>query len=82
MTVNIPGYSSISGKPEVVLKLMQEARVFNQLKGDEYIQSVQETAQRCFNIALDVKGDTYEERAESLLKEMAAHDMIKIEEEE
>lgn len=82
MTVKIPGYSSISGRPEVVLKLMQEARFINNLEGDEYIQSVQETAQRCFNIALDVKGDTYEERAESLLKEMAAYGMITIEEED
>lgn len=81
MTVTIPGYSSISGRPEVVLKLMQEARFLNQLEGDEYIESVKETAQRCFNIALDVKGETYEERAESLLKEMAAHNMITIEEE-
>lgn len=82
MTVNIPGYSSLSGRPEVVLSLMQKARVFNSLEGDEYIQSIQETAQRCFNIALDVKGDTYEERAESLLREMAAHDMIVIKEED
>ena len=81
MKITIEGYTTLTGNPVVILKLMQEARVFDKLTGDEYIESVKETAQRCFDTTLNVEGDTYEERAESLLREMAKAKMIKIEEE-
>ena len=82
MKVLVEGHTTISGNPVAFLSIMQDARFFDQLTGDEYIESVKEIAQRCFGADLKVQGSTYEERAESLLREMAAHNMIKIEEEE
>ena len=81
MTVTIPGYSTLTGQPAAILKLMQEARFFDTPEGDEYIQTIVKDSERLFGITLKVEGETYEERAESLLREMAAHNLIKIEEE-
>ena len=81
MTVTIKGYTTVSGKPEAILQLMQDARILDNLDGDDYINSIKETAWRCFGIGLQVTGDTYAERAESLLREMAKHNMITIKEE-
>ena len=81
MKVTIEGHTTLSGNPATILYLMQEARIFDELTGDEYIESIKDTAQRCFDITLNVKGNDYQERAESLLREMAKAKMIKIEEE-
>lgn len=81
MRVTIPGYTTLAGSPATILKLMQTARVFDQLTGDEYIKGVQEAAWRAFGIRLSVNGDTYAERAQSLLEAMAENEMITIEEE-
>lgn len=81
MTITVPGYTTITGNPVTILHLMQAARIFDELKGDEYIKKVQEDAHRAFDIDLKVTGDTLAERAESLLREMAKNDMITIEEE-
>ena len=82
MTIKVPGYTTIGGSPGAILKVMQDARVFGKAEGDEYIESIQQTAWRCFGIKLQVEGNTYEERAESLLKEMGKNNMIIVEEEE
>ena len=81
MKVTIPGYTTLYGNPVTILKLMQSARVFDQLTGDEYIHGVKEAAWRGFGIRLNVTGNTYEERAKSMLKSMAENKLITIEEE-
>lgn len=83
MTVKIEGYSAITGRPEVILSLMQEARMFDAgMPAEDYIETIRETAWRCFGTYLTVTGNTPAERAESLLRSMAKNDMIRIEEEE
>jgi len=81
MKITIPGYSTLTGTPETILQLMQDARVLDEIGGDELIENITRTAWRAFGIGLQVSGDTYAERAESLLHEMDRNQMIKIEEE-
>ena len=81
MKVTVPGYSTLTGSPEVILRLMQDARMTDNLSGDAMIQEISHTAWRAFGIGLQVTGDTYAERAESLLREMDKNQMIHIEEE-
>ena len=78
MTITIPGYSTITGSPVVILRVMQDARIFDSLRGDDYINEVKSTVKRCFGFRLRVTGDTYAERADSLLHEMAKYDLITI----
>lgn len=82
MTVTIQGYSTLTGSPNVILRVMQDARLFQQTPEDpdEYIKSVQQTVWRCYGISLNVTGSTIPERAESLLRELAKHDLVKIKE--
>lgn len=80
MKVTIDGYNTITGTPQVIVRLMRDARLFESLTEEEYIQSVVEIAKRGFCIQLNVTGNTYAERAESLLREMEKHNMITIEE--
>lgn len=82
MKVSIPGYTSITGSPEAILRVMHNARMMDDLAGDDLIQEIQRTAWRAFGIGLQVKGDTYAERAESLLREMDKANMLIIEEED
>lgn len=79
MKVKIEGYNTITGTPEAILQVMQDARYI--AGGPDYINTIQETAHRCFDIDLRVEGTTEAERAESLLREMAKAHMITIEEE-
>lgn len=81
MKVTVPGYSTLTGSPEVILRLMQDARMTDNLSGDAMIPEISHTAWRAFGIGLQVTGDTYAERAESLLREMDKNHMIHIEEE-
>lgn len=81
MKITIPGYSTLTGTPETILRLMQDARMLDEIGGDELIESITRTAWRAFGIGLQVTGDTYAERAESLLREMNKNHMINIEEE-
>lgn len=81
MKVTIPGYTTLTGNPETILRLMQDARMFDEISGDDLITEVRRTAWRAFGIGLQVTGDTYAERAESLLREMNENHMIEIEEE-
>lgn len=82
MKVTIPGYSTLTGSPEVILRLMQDARMMDNAGGDDLIEAISHTAWRAFGIGLQVTGDTYAERAESLLREMDRAHMLTIEEEE
>lgn len=81
MKICIEGSLSIFGTPSDILSQMQEARYFDSPKGDGYIQTITADVKRCFEVDLNIQGDTYEERAESLLRELASHNLIKIEEE-
>ena len=81
MRVTIPGYSTLTGSPEVILRLLEDARKLDSLTGDDLINEISSTAWRAFNIDLQVTGETYAERAESLLREMDKNNMIHIEEE-
>lgn len=77
MTVKVPGYSTLTGTPEAILSVMQAASFTPEISED-YIKSVQEHAQRFFGIHLDITGETYAERAESLLRALANHHMIEL----
>lgn len=81
MKITIPTYSSITGTPEAILQVMQDARFFETATGDDYIDAIRNESWRFFGIGLQVTGDTYAERAESLLREMHKNNMINIEEE-
>lgn len=81
MRVTIPGYSTLTGSPEVILRLLEDARKLDSLTGDDLINEISSTARRAFEIDLQVTGETYAERAESLLREMDKNNMIHIEEE-
>lgn len=81
MKVTIPGYSTLTGSPEAILRLLQDARRLDDLGGDDLINEISHTAWRAFGVGLQVSGDTYAERAESLLREMDKNHMINIEEE-
>lgn len=81
MKVTIPGYTSLTGSPVAILQAMQDARLFNHLDGDDYIKEVTHAAWRFFGTDLQVTGDTYPERCESLLRELDRTHMIYIEEE-
>lgn len=81
MKITIPTYSSITGTPEAILQIMQDARFFETATGDDYIAAIQHDSWQFFGIGLQVTGETYAERAESLLREMAKANMITIEEE-
>lgn len=81
MRIKVPGYTTLTGSPEAILSLMHDARIMDDASGDDLIQEVCRTAWRAFGIGLQITGDTYAERAESLLREMDKNQLIKIEEE-
>lgn len=80
MRVTVPGYTSLEGKPESILQAMRDARLFYQIREEEFVEGIIHTAWRLFGITLQVSGDTKAERSESLLREMARNNMIEIEE--
>lgn len=82
MKVTIPGHSTLTGSPEVILRVLQDARMMDNLRGDELIEEIGRTAWRAFGIGLQISGDTYAERAESLIREMDRNNMLTIEEED
>lgn len=81
MRVHIEGYTTLTGTPAAILRVMQDARIFDSQTGDDLIEEIKRTAWRCFGIGLQVTGDTFAERAESLLREMDRVHMVTIEEE-
>lgn len=80
MTVKVPGYTTLTGKPETILRLLEETRIWDNATGDDYIDRIIEAVERLWEYRLEVTGDTYEQRANSLLKELDKYGLIKIEE--
>ena len=80
MRVHIEGYTTLTGTPAAILRVMQDARIFDNLAGDKLIDEIRHTAWRCFGVSLNVTGETYSDRAESLLREMEKSGMMRIEE--
>lgn len=80
MTINVPGYTTLTGRPETILRLLEETRIFDKAEGNDYIDSIIEAVERLWEYRLDVTGDTYEQRAKSLLKELDRYGLITIEE--
>ena len=80
MTITIPGYTSLTGRPHTILRLMLDARLWDpkSMTVEEYIKTVKTEAWRFYGILLNVTGDTIEEQAESLLREMARYHLIEI----
>lgn len=81
MKVTIEGYGTLTGSPVTLLRLMQDARIFDKLAGDDLITEVRNTLWRVFGADIHIEGNTLAERAESLLRGMAEHNIVKIEEE-
>lgn len=80
MTVKVNGYTTLTGRPEAILRLLEETRIWDNATGDDYIVSIVEAVERLWGYKLEVTGDTYEQRAMSLLRELDEHGLIKIEE--
>ena len=82
MKITIPGYgTTLTGSPVTILRIMQDARLFDKKKDEDLIEEITHTIWRAFGIGLQVEGNTLAERAESLLREMAKNEIVKIEEE-
>lgn len=81
MKITIPGYGTLTGSPVTLLRLMQDARMFDKLAGDDLITEIRNTLWRAFEVDISIEGETLAERAESLLRGMAKNDIVKIEEE-
>lgn len=82
MKITIDGCGSLEGTPTTILHLMQDAWRFKKdapKTVEEYIEIIQQTTWRAFGIGITVTGETIEEKADSLLRNMAAHGIIKIE---
>ena len=79
-TVRVPGYTSLTGRPETILRLLEETRIWDKVEGNDYIDSIIEAVERLWEYRLEVTGSTYEQRALSLLKELDKYGLITIEE--
>ena len=80
MTIRVPGYTTLTGRPETILRLLEETRMWDKAEGNDYIDSIIEAVERLWEHRLDVTGTTYEQRALSLLKELDKYGLITIEE--
>lgn len=81
MTIKVPGYTTLTGSPKAILQLLEQSRIWDKAEGDDYINSIIEAVERLWEYRLEVTGDTYEQRALSLLKELNKYGLIKIIEE-
>ena len=79
MTVTVPGYTTLTGRPETILRILEDTQMWDSATGDAYIEKVQEAVERTRDIHLQVEGSTYEQRAKSLLHELARNGLINIE---
>lgn len=80
MKVHIPGFSTMTGSPITILKLLQDARFFKEAQSlDDYIVEVQQMVWRIYNLEMQVTGSTTAERAESLLRELNRHKLLEME---
>lgn len=80
MTINVSGYTTLTGKPEVLLHFLEESRIWDNATGDDYIVSIVEAVEQLWGYQLEVSGDTYEQKAMSLLRELDKYGLITIEE--
>ena len=80
MTIKVPGYTSLTGRPETLLRLLEETRIWDNATGDDYIASIVEAVENLWGHRLEVAGNTYEQKAMSLLRELDKYGLIKIEE--
>lgn len=79
MKIYVPGYSTIEGQPETVVRLMQQGRRFDSDEPmDKYIETVQRDIFRLYNLSTSVEGTTIRERSESLLRAMSSVGLIEI----
>lgn len=79
MTINVSGYTTLTGKPETLLRLLEETRIWDNADGEDYIVSIVEAVEQLWGHHLEVTGDTYEKQAMSLLRELDKYGLIKIE---
>lgn len=80
MTINVSGYTTLTGRPEVLLRFLEESRIWDNADGDDYIVSIVEAVEQLWGHQLEVSGNTYEQKAMSLLRELDKYGLIKIEE--
>ena len=80
MTVKVPGYTTLTGRPEAILRLLEESRIWDNATGDDYIVSIVEAVKQLWGYSLEITGDTYEQKSMSLLRELDKYGLIKIEE--
>lgn len=80
MTINVSGYTTLTGKPETLLRLLEETRIWDNADGEDYVVSIVEAVEQLWGYRLEVTGDTYEQKAMSLLRELDKYGLIKIEE--
>ena len=80
MTIKVPGYTTLAGRPEALLRLLEESRIWDNATDDDYISSIVEAVGQLWGHRLEVAGDTYEQKAISLLRELDKYGLIKIEE--
>lgn len=79
MTIHIPGYTTLTGNPITLVRLIQDNRRFDADEPLEvFIETLQRDIWRLENKTVQVSGDTLEERADSLLREMAKAGLINI----
>ena len=82
MTIHVPGFTTLTGRPATILRLLEETRIFDKAEGNEYIDSIVEAVERLWGHRLNVTGSTYEQRALSLLEELDKYGLINIIKEE
>lgn len=80
MTVKVSGYTSLTGRPETILQLLEQTRIWDNADGDDYIVSIVEAVEQLWGHRLEVTGSTYEQKAMSLLRELDKYGLIEIEE--
>ena len=85
MKIHIQGYTTLNGRPLAIVQMIRDAQLFQDTVPedmDEFIRGLQESICRTFGITIQRKGATLEEKAENLLREMAANNIIRILEED
>lgn len=80
MTVKVTGYTTLTGRPEAILQLLEATRIWDNATGDDYIVSIVEAVEQLWGHRLEVTGATYEQKAMSLLRELDKYGLVKIEE--
>lgn len=82
MRITTPLQTTMEGTPEEILGQISAARKFDNMTGDDLIKEVCRATWVAFGVGLHVTGETYAERAESLLQELYKNNLVDIEEEE